>query len=45
MCDYSLINDAEHLQDLNQMNDEKRHEVALQAVELGIYKDVFEAKQ
>ena len=40
-----MISDAEHLQDIGKLLDEQRHEVALDCVAKGIYKDVFEAKQ
>ena len=43
-CDYGVISDAEYLQDIQHLLDEQRHEVALECVEKGIYKDVFEAK-
>lgn len=41
----SIIYDAEHLQDIQKRLDEMRHEVAINCVKLGIYKDVYEAKQ
>ncbi len=42
--DYSAIFDAEYMNDLSKLLEEQRHEVAIECVKLGIYKDVVEAK-
>jgi hypothetical protein len=43
--DYGAIQDAEFKLDLQKLLDEQRHEVALDLVEKGIFKDVIQAKQ
>ena len=43
-CDYALVNDALYLQDLEKALEEQRHEMAIDCVNKGIYKDVIEAK-
>ena len=40
----SIIYDAEFFADQYKRLDEIRHEIAMQCVNLGIYKDVYEAK-
>ncbi len=39
------INDAEYLMITRKRLDEMRHQTALKCVELGIFKDIFEAKE
>jgi hypothetical protein len=41
----SIIQDAEYREDINKSIDEQRHEIAMKCVMLGIYKDVYEAKE
>lgn len=40
-----IIYDAEFLQDIRRRLDERRHQVALECVAHGVYKDTYEAKQ
>jgi hypothetical protein len=40
-----VIYDTEYLQDIDKRIEEQRHELAMQCVSLGIYKDVYEAKE
>ena len=44
-CDYALVNDALYRQDLDKLLEEQRHEMAIECVQKGVYKDVIEAKQ
>ena len=39
-----IIQDAEYFQEFEKRIEENRHAIALRCVELGIYKDVYEAK-
>jgi hypothetical protein len=41
----SIIYDAEYTQDIFKRLDEQRHHIAIMCVGLGVYKDVYEAKQ
>lgn len=41
----SIIFDAEYFQDIQKRLNEQRHELAMHCVNLGIFKDVYEAKE
>ncbi|CDW87750.1 UNKNOWN [Stylonychia lemnae] len=41
----SIIYDGEHDRDLLKRIDESRHQIALQLVAMGMYQDIFEAKE
>jgi hypothetical protein len=41
----SIIFDAEYFQDIQKRLNEQRHELAIHCVNLGIFKDVYEAKE
>ena len=43
-CDYGEINDALFHADLDKLLEEQRHEMAIDCVQKGVYKDVIEAK-
>ena len=44
-CDYALVDDALYHQDLEKYLEEQRHEMAIECVQKGVYKDVIEAKE
>lgn len=41
----SIIYDGEHDRDMVKRIEESRHQIALQLVAMGFYKDIFEAKE
>ena len=43
-CDYALVNDALFHSDLDKLLEEQRHQMAIECVQKGVYKDVIEAK-